>query len=208
MDGNRLPLRGQVWPSTFSHNSSVPASHPSSRARSSGGSKLTNITCRALAEHWETAYHPATSFYKNPLDQISMFVLLDLLGAPNPTVPSPFLPTHWAYRAMANIEQRMRDLGLLESKPNGPFLPDAEKEASKFGRGMIEDDHIPFMHRGVPILHLIATPFPDVWHTMNDDGAHLDMPTVRDWARIMTAFALEWLDMMEVEPKGEGPVST
>lgn len=163
---------------------------------------------RALAEHWETAYHPANSFYKNPLDQISMFVLLDLLGAPNPTVPSPFLPTHWAYRAMAKIEQRMRDLGLLESKPDGPFLPDAEKEASKFGRGMIEDDHVPFMHRGVPILHLIATPFPDVWHTMNDDGAHLDMPTVRDWARIMTAFALEWLDMMEVEPKGESPAST
>lgn len=106
---------------------------------------------------------------------------------------------------MANVEQRMRQLNLLESKPSGPFLPDAEKEMSKFGRTMVEDDHIPFMRRGVPILHLIATPFPDVWHTMNDDGAHLDMPTVRDWARIVTAFALEWLDMMEVEPKDEVP---
>ncbi|GAW14276.1 hypothetical protein ANO14919_036770 [Xylariales sp. No.14919] len=160
---------------------------------------------RALAEQWETSHYPANSFYKNPLDQISMFVLLDLLGSANPTVPSPFLPTHWAYRAMAKIEQRMRQLNLLESSPKGPFLPDAEKKISSFGRGMVEDDHIPFMRRGVPILHLIATPFPSVWHTMNDDGAHLDMPTVRDWARIVTAFALEWLDMMEVEPKDDTP---
>jgi hypothetical protein len=130
-----------------------------------------------------------------------MFVLLDLLGSATPNVPSAFLPTHWAYRAIANIEHRMRQLHLLESNPRTPFLPDSDKEASRFGRGMVEDDHIPFMYRGVPILHMIATPFPHVWHTIDDDGAHLDMPTVRDWARIFTAFALEWLDMMEVEPK-------
>ncbi|KAJ8125410.1 hypothetical protein O1611_g8228 [Lasiodiplodia mahajangana] len=163
---------------------------------------------RALAEQWETSQHPANAFYKNPLDQISMFVLLDLLGSADPTVPSPFLPTHWAYRAMANIEHRMRELNLLESNPKKPFLPDGEKKISSFSRGFVEDDHIPFMRRGVPILHLIATPFPAVWHTINDDGAHLDMPTVRDWARIVTAFALEWLDMMEVEPKDEVPAST
>lgn len=163
---------------------------------------------RALAERWETSQHPAHSFYKNPLDQISMFVLLDLLGSADPTVPSPFLPTHWAYQAMATIERRMRQLNLLESHPKGPFLHESEKQISSFGRGYVEDDHKPFMLRGVPILHLIATPFPDVWHTMNDDGAHLDMPTVRDWARIMTAFALEWLDMMEVEPKDEVPRRT
>ncbi|KAI1169746.1 peptidase family M28 [Nemania sp. FL0916] len=159
---------------------------------------------RALAERWEGSQHPATSMYKNPLDQISMFVLLDLLGAANPTVRSSFLPTHWAYRAVANIEQRMRGLGLLESKPDEPFLPDAQKNSLSFGRGSIEDDHLPFMHRGVPILHLIANPFPTVWHTMDDDGAHLDLPTVRDWARIVTAFALEWMDLMDVEPK-DGP---
>ena len=27
------------------------------------------------------------------------------------------------------------------------------------------DDHLPWMERGVPILHLIASPFPSVWHT-------------------------------------------
>ncbi|KAI2602371.1 peptidase family M28-domain-containing protein [Hypoxylon sp. NC1633] len=162
---------------------------------------------RALAERWENTVHPAMSFYRNPLDQISMFVLLDLLGSANPTVPSFFQTTHWAYKAMATIENRMRKLDLLESTPRNPFLPDSEKDESLFHRGYISDDHKPFMARGVPILHMIASPFPQVWHTMDDDGAHLDMPTVRDWAKIVTAFALEWLDMMEVEPNEDAAVS-
>ncbi|KAI0155231.1 peptidase family M28 [Xylariaceae sp. FL1272] len=157
---------------------------------------------RALAEQWEMSSHPVGSFYTNPLDQISLFVLLDLLGSAEPRISSPFLSTHWAYQALADIEHRMRGLGLLESKPKNPFLPDSEKTVEMFGRGNVQDDHLPFMFRGVPILHMIATPFPTVWHTMDDDGEHLDLPTVRDWAKIFTAFALEWLDMMEVEPKG------
>ncbi|KAI0377754.1 peptidase family M28-domain-containing protein [Hypomontagnella monticulosa] len=155
---------------------------------------------RALAEQWEQSVHPAMSFYRNPLDQISLFVLLDLLGAANPKVPSFFQTTHWAYQGMATIEDRMRKLGLLESNPQAPFLPDHDKMPT-FSRGSIDDDHRPFMARGVPILHVIPNPFPGVWHKMEDDGEHLDMPTVRDWSKIVTAFALEFLDMMEVEPK-------
>jgi hypothetical protein len=140
------------------------------------------------------------SKYKNPLQQISMFVLLDLLGAANPKVPSYFQTAHWAYQKMATIEDRMRKLGLLQSKPAAPFLPESGKMALQFGRGWVEDDHKPFMARGAPVLHIIPSPFPSVWHTLDDDGAHLDMATVQDWSKIVTAFALEWLDMMEVEP--------
>lgn len=142
----------------------------------------------------------AAANFPNRLNQISLFVLLDLLGTSDPQIPSYFLPTHWAYRAMAKIEQRMRDMGLLESKPAKPFLPNVDKMANQFGPAQVGDDHVPFMGRGVPVLHLIPSPFPSVWHTMNDDGAHLDMATTRDWAKITTAFALEWLDMMEVWP--------
>lgn len=139
--------------------------------------------------------------FRNRLDQVSLFVLLDLLGAPNPSIPSYFLPTHWAYRSMAKIEQRMRDMGLLEAQPKKPFLPDADKMPAQFGPSGIGDDHQPFMARGTDILHLIPAAFPPVWHTMDDDGAHLDMAVSRDWAKITTAFALEWLDMMEVWPQ-------
>lgn len=155
---------------------------------------------RALAAEWESTPFQALSNYQNPLRQISLFVLLDLLGSANPEVPSYFQTTHWAYKKIATIEARLRKLGLLESKPTQPFLPQTGKLSSQFSRGWVGDDHVPFMERGAPVLHMIPSPFPTVWHTMQDDGEHLDIATVRDWARIMTAFTLEWLDMMEVEP--------
>ena len=123
-------------------------------------------------------------------------MLLDLLGSSSPSVPSYFPTTHWAYKHLSSVETRMRDLKLLESSPLKPFLPDTNMTMA--GYGGISDDHLPFIHQGVEVLHVIPSPFPKVWHTMQDDGAHLDKQTVGDWARIVAGFALEWLDMMEV----------
>jgi glutaminyl-peptide cyclotransferase len=93
----------------------------------------------------------------------------------------------------------MRKLGLLETQPDPtPFLPETGKH--HFSRGYVADDHIPFMKRGVEILHVIPTPFPPVWHTMDDDAAHLDVPTLRDWAKIMTAFVAEWMELDQLAP--------
>ncbi|KAF4446009.1 hypothetical protein F53441_10315 [Fusarium austroafricanum] len=165
---------------------------------------LANIMSRSLAEKWEFQFHGSTATYRTPLDSISLFVLLDLLGSKEPTVPSYFLTTHWAYRAMAGLEQRMRQLDVLESKPKFPFLPDGNKTANRFTRSYIDDDHRPFMQRGVDILHLIPSPFPDVWHEMTDDGEHLDLPTVRDWAMITTAFVVDWMGIQDFMPKLAG----
>lgn len=140
------------------------------------------------------------------MQQISLFVLLDLLGSASPAVPSYFQNTHWAYQRMAAIEGRLRQFELLESQPgpSSPFLPESGKMATQFnGRGYVGDDHVPFMLRGAPVLHLIPSPFPKVWHTMDDDGEHLDIATVKDWARIVTAFTLEWMDVQKHEPGGE-----
>ncbi len=150
---------------------------------------------RALAEAWEGTRYESGSSFSTPLDAISLFVLLDLLGAAEPSIPSYFPMTHWAYRHVAKVEQRLRALGVLETKPKTPFLAEGESEAAQSFRGYVQDDHVPFMRRGVDILHLIPSPFPKVWHTMDDDGAHLDVPTIRDWARIMTAFVAEWMDL-------------
>ena len=172
---------------------------------------------RSLAADWETSIHPALSTYHTPLSSISLFILLDLLGSKNPTVPSYFKTTHWAYKNMAGLENRLRDLKLFESSPNYPraesskrstknppearwrepaFLTEMDKKDSdRWLGGLIEDDHLPFMDRGVEILHLIPTPFPRVWHEMSDDGDHLDIATVRDWAKLTTAFVGEWMDL-------------
>ncbi|KAK1827231.1 kinase-like domain-containing protein [Podospora conica] len=158
---------------------------------------------RALAREWEApGRFEVGTRYRDELGQIGLFVLLDLLGGKGPVVPSYFATTHWAYKKMATLEGRLRGLGLLESEDEmkGGFLPDAGKSREMFGRNWIGDDHVPFMERGTNILHVIPSPFPDVWHTMRDDGEHLDLATVRDWARIVLGFTLEWLDMMEPTP--------
>lgn len=83
----------------------------------------------------------------------------------------------------------------LLTTPTKPFLPEADKQTSAFRGNYIEDDHVPFMARGIEVLHIIPTPFPRVWHTMDDDGAHLDGDTVQDWAKMVTAFVGEWMDL-------------
>lgn len=155
---------------------------------------------RSLAESWEAEPHAAMSTYKTPLNSINLFLLLDLLGHSKPMIPSYFATTHWAYRKIGTIEKRLRSLGISQSKVDVPFLPDSDRTAFSGGGG-VQDDHLPFMARGVEVLHMIPTPFPDVWHTINDDGEHLDMPTVEDWTKIFTAFVAEWMDLEGFMPR-------
>ena len=170
------------------------------------------LMARSLASEWEFSYNTALSNYRTPLDAISLFLLLDLLGTEGSTVPSYFQTTHWAYEKLADIEARMRRLGLFQSSPNHAskvradedqaraaepmFLKDAHKKESVLFHSQIEDDHIPFMQRGVEILHMIPSPFPlGIWHELADDGDHLDMDTVEDWAKLVMAFAAEWMEL-------------
>lgn len=150
---------------------------------------------RSLAAEWEQTYHPAMSTYRNALSSVSLFVLLDLLGAASPSIPSYFKTTHWAYKRMANVERRLRKSGKLRTRATSWFPEVDKKSDSRWLGGMIGDDHVPFMERGVEVLHIIPSHFPQVWHTIQDDGEHLDLPSCEDWAIIVTAFAAEWMDL-------------
>ncbi|KAI4182321.1 MAG: hypothetical protein L6R41_006061 [Letrouitia leprolyta] len=157
---------------------------------------------KSLAAEMEATAHAAQSTFHNELSSISLFVLLDLLGSETPTVPSYFKTTHWAYKKMAELENRLRSLSLFQSSSKSaskratqPFLTDLEKKGNRWIGGAIEDDHLPFMDRGVEVLHIIPSPFPRVWHTREDDGEHLHMSTVADWSKLITAFAAEWMEL-------------
>ncbi|KAA8894867.1 putative glutaminyl cyclase [Sphaerosporella brunnea] len=155
---------------------------------------------RDLAQHWEQLYHPPMSSRKNHLGNIDLFILLDLLGSSAPLIPSYFPTTHWAYTAFARLEQQLRDAGLfLSHKANSrPWFHDINKGSNGIWYGgMVQDDHIPFMARGVEVLHLIPSPFPRVWHEMDDDGEHLDLDTVRDWATLTTAWMVGAMGLEE-----------
>lgn len=152
---------------------------------------------RALAEEWDNTVYPAMSTYKTLLDSIELFVLLDLLGSgENVPIPSWMQNTHWSYKHMAEMEQRLRKLGLFKSNSKHTFLPDKDKKNDAvFQQNVMADDHLPFVARGVPALHLIPSRFPSQWHRMGDNGEYLDIPTVEDWTLLTAAFAAEYLEL-------------
>ncbi|XP_077319336.1 glutaminyl-peptide cyclotransferase-like protein isoform X1 [Lithobates pipiens] len=122
------------------------------------------------------------------LDAIDLFVLLDLLGAPNPLIVNHFEETRKHFLRLHSLEKRLHRLNLLQSHPveNSYFHPELYY-------GSVEDDHIPFLRKGVPVLHVISTPFPEVWHTHDDTEEKLHRPTVANLCRIFVAFLSETL---------------
>lgn len=155
---------------------------------------------RSLAETWDLQMNPAMSTFKTKLSSISLFVLLDLLGSKTPNIVSFYPTTHWAYQHMGYLEERLRSLGKFKSPSSDPWFIDSNKDFHQLTpMGGIQDDHIPFLARGVDILHVIDFApfkgFPPVWHAIEDDGEHLDMDTVEDWSVLVTAFAAEWMEL-------------
>ncbi|XP_012616896.1 glutaminyl-peptide cyclotransferase-like protein isoform X1 [Microcebus murinus] len=124
------------------------------------------------------------------IQAIELFMLLDLLGAANPTFYSHFPRTLRWFHRLRSIERRLHRLNLLQSHPQEVmyFQPGEPP-------GSVEDDHIPFLRRGVPVLHLISTPFPSVWHTPSDTEANLHPPTIYNLSRILAVFLAEYLGL-------------
>ena len=102
------------------------------------------------------------------LGGIEHLILLDLLGAPNPQIRSYFTDTAWLFDSLVSAERRLHESGVLINSEGATafrsfFLP---RRANEFNHGYIVDDHIPFLRKGVNVLHVIPYPFPSVWHTL------------------------------------------
>ncbi|XP_007943256.1 glutaminyl-peptide cyclotransferase [Orycteropus afer afer] len=145
---------------------------------------------RHLASKMASTPHPPGASDTNQLQGMDLLVLLDLIGAPNPTFPIFFPHSARWFNRLQTIEYELHELGLLK---------DHSWERHYFQsygyRGGIQDDHIPFLRKGVPILHLIPTPFPEVWHTMEDNEENLDEPTIDNLNKILQVFVLEYLHL-------------
>uniref|UniRef100_A0A3P9LPU9 Glutaminyl-peptide cyclotransferase n=1 Tax=Oryzias latipes TaxID=8090 RepID=A0A3P9LPU9_ORYLA len=145
---------------------------------------------RHLAELMANSAHPAASVHATMLQAVDLFVLLDLLGGPDPLIANHFDNTaRWFDRLIA-AEKRLHRQGLLKSHPS---------EQTYFRKdvylGPVQDDHIPFLHRGVPVLHIIPTPFPQFWHTLDDTEENMHRPTVENLTKIMAVFVAEYLGL-------------
>ncbi|ORY27461.1 hypothetical protein BCR39DRAFT_538122 [Naematelia encephala] len=162
---------------------------------------------RHLAELWDSTYlspsHPLSVSKRRfaplatQLNTIDHLVLLDLLGNSHSRIFSYFRETDWLHAKMAHADERLRREELVEVE---------QGQENWFGwikmhKGMIEDDHVPFLDRGVSILHVISNPFPPVWHTLKDDATALSMPAMRRWNRILRIFTAEYLGLSPEKDK-------
>ncbi|XP_062911069.1 glutaminyl-peptide cyclotransferase-like [Mobula hypostoma] len=145
---------------------------------------------RHLAQKMEKTAHPPGSTKTNQLHAIDLFVLLDLIGAPNPRFPSYFPNTARWHKRLQLIEEQLDRLGILNEHSSK-----VKYFWMKIPSTHITDDHIPFSVRGVPILNIIPTPFPQVWHSMDNDESNLDSTTIDNLNKILQLFVFEYLRM-------------
>ncbi|AGO12529.1 AaceriAER189Wp [[Ashbya] aceris (nom. inval.)] len=128
---------------------------------------------RHLAEKWQE---------DGTLADVHLLVLLDLLGGPG----GDLIPNYYA-----ETRDYYEDLWLIEARYNDKYSASTNYlNPSKRPWVFIEDDHLPFLQRGVPVLHLIPSRFPTNWHTLDDDFAHLDQEAVNKWTVMITEFTL------------------
>ncbi|PLW16306.1 hypothetical protein PCANC_13009 [Puccinia coronata f. sp. avenae] len=170
---------------------------------------------RALAGKWTEPLRTPTATMKKvrSIDQIESFILYDLLGSPSPEIHHFFPETAWLFDAFQKVEERLMrqstfnmfaslslanhlDLNNFQEKVRNRrpfFVKRVPGQASVYG--IIEDDHLPFSKEGVPILHLIAAPFPQVWHTIHDDVSALDLGTILEWNLISQVAIVQHLGL-------------
>ncbi|VDO70676.1 unnamed protein product [Heligmosomoides polygyrus] len=146
---------------------------------------------RHLARKWESKWFPTTTGtnfeLSREIDRIDVLMLLDLLGAPNPVISNTVGLGGFNTPSMLIVvsEAELRNLGCLATNRN--------IFQGRISYSAVEDDHIPFLKRGVPILHLITVPFPTVWHTARDNEKALDYPTIYHLTSVVRVFVAKYL---------------
>ncbi|RUS81361.1 hypothetical protein EGW08_010859, partial [Elysia chlorotica] len=131
---------------------------------------------------------------KGPKDGSSReLILLDLIGTKDTRFVRQFSQTSELYKNLVKVETLLREKSLLVGDSKSRIFIDA----GSFGG--IEDDHIPFLRKGVDILHLISSPFPSVWHKFSDDWDHLDFDLIDNFSRIFRVFVANLLHLRPEE---------
>ncbi|KAJ3162003.1 hypothetical protein HDU86_005701 [Geranomyces michiganensis] len=172
---------------------------------------------RHLAEKWSETYVAdrdggpyvrglgASAQSKTVLKAIDHFILLDLLGSKHANgqpiqIRNKQEKTIAQWGALVAAQNELAALGLLSAgvtaqmkgKPNGDggHLLAAMDSVSGVG-----DDHVPFQDRGVPIVHVIPVPFPDVWHNLADNADALDPDIIHDFALIFRLYVARFMGL-------------
>jgi glutaminyl-peptide cyclotransferase len=135
--------------------------------------------------HWQGKDHTYGSRHlasvwlqTKKMSSIDLFALLDLMGPAGLTYHD-YLPSESGafFHSLSVTEQRLRSRGRLLTSHT--LFPSAHQRNPS-----IDDDHIHWAPY-VPVLHMIASPFPRVWHTAADDASAIDLATTIDLLHII-----------------------
>ncbi len=140
-------------------------------------------------------------------------VLFDLedLGTVDPSVPGPqrvpfamgsevFVLNNPGYRPVWGVLLDMvgdRDLRLPKEGFSVQYAPEVVERVWAAARRVgatafldqvgpaIQDDHVPFLREGIPVIDLIQTPFPDTWHTTSDTPERVSAESLGQVGRVL-----------------------
>ncbi|KII68650.1 Glutaminyl-peptide cyclotransferase [Thelohanellus kitauei] len=135
--------------------------------------------------------HLADVFSKNHLKKhphltclasIKLFILLDLLGYKDPTIASFYQKTEPEFEELCRLER-----SLYPHSKTRIFLS-PKYDGVNYKMHEVGDDHKPFNEKGVRIIHLIPLPFPEPWHTFEDDESIIDMESVEKITSVLYEF--------------------
>jgi len=151
---------------------------------------------RHLAAKWSRKDYDYQGVSGNELDRIDVFMLLDLLGAANPVVTSSHLGTEPWFKRLMDAEDIVDQNGFSTSRRRIFRTPNRNGLLGLLGGGSgINDDHKPFERKGVPILHIISSPFPSVWHKSSDNAGAINRNIVEKLNMVFRIFVSEYLSL-------------
>lgn len=151
-----------------------------------GSRHLANLWNRQKLNFEEKSKCSYLSEFESQLDRIQVLILLDLIGSKNPQFYSYFSNTNSLHSRLIQIEKKLNELN-----PN--YYANYFK--NRRGLGLIEDDHIPFLQKGVPILHVIPSPFPSVWHKISDNKENIHHPSIIHLIKVFKIFVAQYLHL-------------
>jgi len=150
----------------------------------------------ANTEYWVGDGPWCQSAPSTEMARIDLLLLLDLIGGPSPSFWNVIVNLETGacdelFSELSYIEDNLYRL-CPDCLPGPRFFYD-----SCTGEDDIVDDHLPFLENGLRrALHVIADPFPEVWHTMEDDRSHLDWEAIERVASILRVFVAEYLHVI------------
>ena len=92
-------------------------------------------------------------------------ILLDMVGDENLRIAKEGYSRTYAPRIVEKVWEAAAEVG-------------AEAFVDEPG-GAVEDDHLPFLQQGIPVINLIQSPFPVTWHTTADTPEHVSAASLQ-----------------------------